>query len=172
MVGCGTSHAPAPPATLPAGSIAGLTSRERVLPASVLTAEALDHAGMARLLKRVNYIAGSEREFYGRSRPLSHVTARSLLFVDPRNAAAYLAWATRHTVETVGNLRSTRRLTVGDGGIMVRARGCGCHGEAPTFLALWRHGSIVFSILASGQGADDKRVAGLTIRLDVLARPA
>ncbi len=171
-IGCGTMHTPGPPATLPAGAIAGLASRERVLPPSVLSAEALDHAHLARLLEQSGYVTGREREFYGRTSSFSHVTSRALRFASPRGAAAYLTWAQAHTVNTVGAQRSTRTLNVGDGGIVVRARGCGCHGETPTFLATWRHGPLVLWLLASGPGADARRVDALAGRLDGLTKPA
>lgn len=169
VAGCGETHAPAPPATLPAGAIAGLTSRVRALPASVLASEALDHAGLARLLDHSGYAAGSEREFYGRSHIFSHVTARVLRFRDPQGASAYLTWARLHAVDTVGELRSKRRLLIGEAGIVVVPKGCGCHGETPTFMAIWRHGNLTLWLLASGPGANGARVDTLAGRLDDLA---
>ena len=170
--GCGGTHTATPPAALPANAIVGLKSRERTLPAPALVAEALDHTRLAQLLEQRGYVAGSEREFYGRSLPFSHVTARTLQFADERGAAAFLSWAQKHAVDTVGALRSKRPLRIGDGGAILRARGCGCHGEAPTFLALWRHGARVFWLLASGEGATGNRVTALAHTLDATTASA
>lgn len=166
--GCGTAHRPTPPATLPAGAVPGLTNRDRELPASTLFAEALDHVALGRLLDQGGYVTGSEREFYGRSPVFSHVIARVLRFRRPAGASAYLVWAQRHAADTVGALRSKRRLLIGETGVVVAPKGCGCHGETPTFLAIWRHGDLALWLLASGPGVNDRRVDALAGRLDDL----
>ena len=167
--GCGTAHRPTPPATLPAGAVPSLTNRERELQASTLVAEALDHATLHRLLDHGGYVTGNEREFYGRSPVFSHVIARVLRFRRPEGASAYLAWAQRHAVDTVGALRSKRRLLIGEAGVVVVPKGCGCHGETPTFLAIWQHADLALWLLASGPGVSDRRVDALAGRLDRLA---
>jgi hypothetical protein len=172
LAGCAGSGSPSPPVTLPPGAIAGLASRERALPAPVLAAEGLDHARLTQLLQEAGYAAGAEREFYGRARPYSHVVARTLRFRHAQGATRFLSWVRAHAADTLGAARTTHALTIGDGGTVVRARGCGCHGETPTFLASWRHGTLVLWLLASGPGANEHRVAALAARLDRLAQPA
>ena len=133
-----------------------------------LFAEALDHVALGRLLDQGGYVTGSEREFYGRSPVFSHVIARVLRFRRPAGASAYLVWAQRHAADTVGALRSKRRLLIGETGVVVAPKGCGCHGETPTFLAIWRHGDLALWLLASGPGVNDRRVDALAGRLDDL----
>jgi hypothetical protein len=172
LVACGTHSTPVPLSTLPTSALPHLASRDRELPAPTLAGEAFDHAAATKLLASAGYDDGREREFYGRSAPFAHVTARTLRFATPTGATRYLTWARQHAVDTTGPLRSIRALKIGDGGALVRARGCGCHGETPTYLATWRHGKFVFWLLASGPGADFERVDALATELDAAGNPA
>ncbi len=150
----------------PAGSLPGMQSRARTLPAAVLVAEATDHAGLRRVLERGAYAGGNEREFYGKTAVFNHVTEQVLRFGDPAGAGAYLRWLRAHSAQSLGAPRSITATRLGDGGFNYRPQGCGCHTETPTYLIAWRRGNLALTVLASGAGANRRTVNALASRLD------
>ncbi len=161
----GVAAAPIVP-TPPAGSLPGMQSRARPLPSAVLVAEAVDHRSLRRVLEQGLYVAGSEREFTGRTATFNHVTEQALRFGNGAGASGYLRWLRVHTAETLGDARSVTASDIGTGGFVYRPRGCGCHSETPTYLIAWQRGPLALTLLASGSGARAKTVEALARKLD------
>jgi len=155
-----------PVSTPPAGSLPEMQSRARALPQAVLVAEVIDHAGLRHVLDRGGYVAGSEREFFGRTPVFSHVTEQVLRFESGAGAAGYLRWLRAHTTESLGAPRSVTASGIGTDGFVYRPKGCGCHSDTPTYLIAWRRGNLVLTVLASGNGATAKTAGTLSRRLD------
>ena len=153
---------PAPPA----GSLPELRSRARPLRPALLVAEVVDHAGLRGVLEHGRYLAGSEREFSGRSAVFNHVTERVLRFGSGAGATSYLRWLRAHTAESLGASRSVTAFGLGPEGFIYRPRGCGCHSETPTYLIAWRRGKLALTVLASGSGASAKTAGELARSLD------
>ena len=143
-----------------------MQSRARPLPATVLVAEVVDHAGLRRVLERGGYAGGNEREFYGKTEVFNHVTERVLRFGSAAGATSYLRWLRTHSAQSLGAPRSITATGLGDGGFTYRPQGCGCHTETPTYLIAWRHGNLALTVLASGAGATPRTVNTLARRLD------
>jgi hypothetical protein len=143
-----------------------MQSRARPLPSAALVAEAIDHRGLQRVLERGLYVAGSEREFTGRTAVFNHVTEQVLRFGAEAGASSYLRWLRAHTAETLGGPRSVTASGIGTEGFVYRPRGCGCHSETPTYLIAWRRGPFALTVLASGNGARAKNVEALARKLD------
>ena len=149
-----------------AGSLPDMQSRARPLGTAALVAEAVDHAGLRRVLDRGGYVAGNEREFFGTHPVFDHVTERVLRFETGSGASSYLRWLRAHTAESLGAPRSVTPLDIGTEGFRFRPRGCGCHSETPTYLVAWRRGPLALTVLASGGGASAKTVGALARALD------
>lgn len=149
-----------------AGSLPDMRSRARPLGTAALVAEAVDHAGLRRALDRGGYVAGNEREFFGRTPVFDHVTERVLRFETASGASSYLRWLRAHTAESLGAPQSVTPLDIGVEGFRFRPRGCGCHSETPTYLVAWRRGPLALTVLASGGGASAKTVGALARALD------
>jgi hypothetical protein len=155
-----------PVPTPPAGSLPEMKSRARHLGPTVLVAEAVDHEGLRRVLDRGRYVAGSEREFFGRAVLYNHVTERVLRFDREAGASSYLRWLRVHAADVLGEPQSLSASPIGNEGFVYRPRGCGCPSERPTFLIAWRRGRDVLTVLASGNGATAQTTGGLARRLD------
>ena len=162
----------APAAALPAvpkpsaGALPDMQSRARPLGTAALVADAVDHAGLRRVLDRGGYVAGNEREFFGRTPLFDHVTERVLRFETGSGASSYLRWLRAHAAESLGAPRSVTTLDIGTEGFRFRPRGCGCHSETPTYLVAWRRGRLALTVLASGDGASAKTVGAVARALD------
>jgi hypothetical protein len=152
--------------TPPAESLPGMQSRARQLPPAVLVSEVVDHRGLRRVLDRGLYVAGSEREFTGRTAVFNHVTEQVLRFGGGAGASSYLRWLRAHTAESLGDPRSVTASSIGTEGFVYRPRGCGCHSETPTYLIAWRRGPLALTVLASGSGASAKTADALARKLD------
>ena len=152
--------------TPPRDSLPGMKSRSRSLPATVLVAEAIDHAGLRQTLERGGYAGGNEREFYGATDVFNHVTEQALRFGSTTGAATYLRWLRAHAAQALGPPRSITASRLGGGGFSYRPQGCGCHTETPTYLIAWRHGKLALTVLASGAGANPRTVNALARRLE------
>ena len=152
--------------TPPAGSPPGMQSRTRPLPATVLVAEVVDHAGLRRTLDQGGYVGGREREFFGKTVVFNHVTEQVLRFGGAAGATSYLRWLRAHSAQSLGAPRSITAAGIGRSGFIYRPQGCGCHTETPTYLIAWRRGNLALTVLASGVGASQKTVNALARRLD------
>lgn len=172
--GCGSGEeqaAPPPPASLPSSALPDLDSRARALGAAALAADSLDPDALAELLDDAGFVAGSEREFSGKTRTFDHVVARSLLFEDARGADAYLGWLRGHGEDFLGRTQAADVSPPGESGVAFALAPCGtCKKETPTFLAGWRRGATVLTLLAAGSGANPERFSALAEDFDELAR--
>jgi hypothetical protein len=170
-IGCGAeeksaSTTPGPP-TLPASALPDLESRARVLGLEALAADSLEPEPLRELLEDSGYVAGSEREFSGKTTTFDHVVARTLLFEDQEGADAYLGWLGAHGHDFLGRADRARLGLPGNSGVGFTLARCGtCKKELPTFLAGWRRGATVLSLLASGSGANPQRFGALARDLD------
>jgi hypothetical protein len=169
LAGCGAEMqaTPALPDTLPALALPGLDSRVRSLDARTLAADSLRPGALADLLADAGYVAGREREFSGRSRTFNHVVARTLLFEERQGGEHYLDWLRRHGRDLLGRAVPVHLTTPGKSGVALTLVPCGaCKNELPTFLAAWRRGATVMSLLAAGPGANPERFSALVQEQD------
>jgi hypothetical protein len=169
--GCGSGEENAAttprPATLPASVLPGLDERARTLGAEALAADSLVPAPLRQLLEDSGYVTGSEREFSGKTKTFDHVIARALLFEEPQGADAYLEWLGEHGDDFLGRAEPAKLALPGTSGVAFTLAACGtCKKELPTFLAGWRRGATVLSLLASGSGANPERFGELARDLD------
>ena len=104
-VGQATAAGPLVPAP-PAGALPDMKSRARPLRSVALVAEAVDHAGLRRVLESGGYVAGSEREFFGGTSRFNHVTEQVLRFRRGAGASGYLRWLRAHVDDELGAPRS------------------------------------------------------------------
>jgi hypothetical protein len=169
LAGCGESDeaaAPAPP-TLAGGALPDLESRTRTLDAEAVADDSLEPEQLAAVLDDASFQRGSEREFFGKTKTFDHVVARILRFADAEGADRYLGWFGEHPDDFLGTSGPAEVETPGDSGVVFRLVPCGsCKKELPTFLAGWRHGAVVATLLASGSGANEERFAALARELD------
>jgi len=164
---CGAKEERAAPPTLPAGSLPELSSSARTLDAESLAADALRPAALAGLLAEAGYETGREREFSGKTRIFDRVVARSLRFESAEGAEAYLGWLRRHGKDFLGRAVPAKVSVPGESGVAFALLRCGtCKKELPTFLAGWRRGELVLSLLAAGSGANAERFGALARDLD------
>jgi hypothetical protein len=148
--------------TLPAAALPQLDSRVRSLDTQALAADALRPDALVDILAAAGYVAGREREFSGRTRVFNHVVARTLVFEREEGGERYLDWLSRHGRDLLGRAAPARLSTPGKSGVALTLVPCGaCKNELPTFLAGWRRGATVLSILAAGPGANPERVSAL-----------
>jgi hypothetical protein len=166
--GCGggepdaRGESPAPTAGPPL--VAGLERATRVVDLDTVAADALEPRALARLLDEAGYEIGLEDEYSGRTKLYAHVIARRLEFERTEGAARYVAWLRRNAADLLGTAKPASAFEAGDG-FLTRDAGCGCHSDLPTFLAAWREGSIVRTLLADGPGVDRRRFVALTRHL-------
>jgi hypothetical protein len=146
-------------------SLSGLNRSERELDLDALSKDALEPAALAGVLEQANYEGGGEIEYTGRTKLYSHVVTRALQFASPDGAAAYLEWLNRNAADVLGQVKSSQHLAVGSDGVLLLEQGCNCHSDLPTYLAAWRQGSVVRTLLADGAGANAQRVMALAREL-------
>ena len=167
LAACGGAAEEPPPPTLPADALPKLSSEARRLDRSALAADALRPGDLSRFLREAGYVEGVEREFFGRSDTFDRVVARGLRFEDAEGADAYLRWVRAHGRDLVGPTELRRPLDLGSSPVLLALVPCAtCKKELPTYLAAWRRGEVVFSLLASGRGVNRERFAALAGELD------
>jgi hypothetical protein len=169
--GCGAGEESAPttpaPPTLPASALPDLEQRARALGLDALADDSLEPEPLRQLLDESGYVTGSEREFSGKTPTFDHVIARTLVFADLKGADAYLGWLGMHGHDFLGRANPAKLELPGDSGVGFTLAACGtCKKELPTFLAGWRRGTTVLSLLASGSGANPERFGALARELD------
>jgi hypothetical protein len=168
LAGCGAGEETAPGLrTLPPEALPELTSRTRSLDAEALAADALDPAALADVLDKAGFETGREREFSGKTKTFDHVVARALRFASPDGAEAYLDWLRGHGTDFLGRAAPANLSSPGESGVTFMLVRCGtCKKELPTFLAGWRRGDVVLSLLAAGSGANPDRFEDLAHDFD------
>jgi hypothetical protein len=176
MTGCGGGLKGAPSATttgwtyyvplIDSDSLSGLSRTDRELDRDALSEDALEPAALASVLEQARYEGGVEIEYTGRTKLYSHVVTRTLNFSAPSGASTYLQWLDRNASDLLGPVKSRKALPVGSEGVLLLEQGCNCHSDLPTYLAAWRHGSVVRTLLADGAGANARRVTALARELD------
>jgi hypothetical protein len=173
LAGCGSEkqQAARPLRTLPAAALPELESRSRTLDIEALAADALEPGELADLLADAGFDTGREREFSGRTRTFDHVVARTLRFESEDGAEAYLGWLREHGDDVLGRAAPAKLVPPGESGVAYTLVPCGtCKKELPTFLAGWRRGEIVLSLLAAGSGGNPDRFDGLAREFDGVLR--
>jgi len=159
---------PRPPGTLAASALPGLHSRARSLDAAAVAAD-VGTPALEGLLEGAGYLAGSEREFFGRTRTFSHVVARVLEFHDPEGASRFLDWVRSHPEAVLGRARADEPLRLGRSPLLFSLGPCGCHAEVPTFLAAWQRDVRVLWLLIAGPGVTHRTVDSLARAFDRVA---
>jgi hypothetical protein len=167
--GCGgDTDAPQPVAESPEPGprlVEGLNRSTRVVDRDTLAGDALEPATLGRLLDDAGYTIGLEEEYTGRTETYAHVVARRLEFSRADGAARYVAWLRTNAADLLGTAKPATSVDLGTDGFLTRDEGCGCHSDLPTFLAAWREGSIVQTLLADGPGVDRTRFVSLAREL-------
>lgn len=146
-------------------SLSDLSRSRRKLDVDALSEDALEPAALAGVLEEADFEGGVEVEYTGRTKLYSHVVTRTLSFAAPSGASAYLRWLDRNASDLIGQVKSEQTLPVGSDGVLLLEEGCGCHSDLPTYLAAWRDGSDVHTLLADGAGVNDRRVKALAAQL-------
>jgi hypothetical protein len=169
VAACGSEQeqpAPSPP-TLPATALRELDSRARALDTEALAEDALEPDELAALLDDAGFLTGSEREFSGRTKTFDHVVARSLRFENAAGADEYLRWLGDHGNDILGAAEPAELTPLGESAVAYTLARCGtCKKELPTFLAGWRRGDVVLTLLAAGSGGNPERFEALARRFD------
>jgi hypothetical protein len=147
-------------------TLAGLSVSSRELDAGALADDALDRNALAALLRRSGFRGGAENEYSGRTETFNHVVSRVLVFEEPSGARAYLGWLQANASDIVGKVAWQKPLALGEDGTIVLQAGCGCHSDLPTYLAAWRRGDSVVTLLADGSGVNRARFEALARELD------
>jgi hypothetical protein len=167
----GSEPAPQPPATLSADALSDLASTARTLDAAALASDAFDRGVLERVLDEGGFATGREREFTGLTDTFDHVVARTLVFEDAAGADAYLEWLGRHGEDFLGRVDAAGVMPPGESGVAFVLVPCGiCKKELPTYLAGWRRGHTVLTLLAAGSGANPETFLALARRLDDTVR--
>jgi hypothetical protein len=173
LAGCGgtakepSSAEPAAPVTLETDAIPELSVRERDLAARDVAADSFRPDELAAVLADAGYVAGVEREFYGRSDRFDRVVVRTLVFGSVAGAQAYVDWLEAHPDEFLGISKAEPPPAFGEDGFAFSVVPCGtCKKQLPTMLIVWRHGPTVAFLLAAGRGADRARFDSLARLLD------
>ena len=146
-------------------ALSDLSRTDRELDPDALSEDALEPAALASVLEEARFEGGHEIEYTGRTKLYSHVVTRTLSFAAPSGASAYLRWLDRNASDLIGQVKSKQALPVGSDGVLLLEEGCGCHSDLPTYLAVWRDGSVVRTLLADGAGANERRVTTLAREL-------
>jgi len=170
---CGSdeSETTAPPPTLPAAALRDLASSVRTLDTAALAADAFEQGELEGILTAGGFTTGSEREYSGKTETFDHVVARTLVFEDVAGASAYLDWLGAHGDDILGRADATGVALPGDSGVAFVLEPCGiCKKELPTYLAGWRRGEVVLTLLAAGSGATPDRFLALARQLDETVR--
>ena len=157
--GAGTLIEPGPPL------VEGLTRSTRPLERERLASEAIQPERLREVLDEAGFRGGSEDEYSGRTDLYSHVVARRLAFESPGGATRYVDWVRANAADFLGTTKPAAPLDVGADGFLTRDAGCGCHSDLPTFLAAWRDGASVQTLLADGPGVDRARFVALARQL-------
>jgi hypothetical protein len=175
MSGCGSDSEGAPATTdtgrtnyVPVAdpnSLSDLNRRDRELDVDALSEDALEPAALAGVLQKAAFEGGEEIEYTGHTRLYSHVITRTLLFAKPDGANGYLRWLDENAADILGQVKSRQPLAVGSDGVLLLEQGCNCHSDLPTYLAAWRDGAVVRTLLADGAGANERRVTALAREL-------
>jgi hypothetical protein len=171
LAGCGADeeHAVAAPPTLPASALPDLESRARTLDVETVAEDALEPDELAQLLGDAGFVTGSEREFSGRTKTFDHVIARSLRFDSVDGADSYLGWLGQHGDDILGAADPAQVAPLGESSVAYTLARCGtCKKELPTFLAGWRRGEVVLTLLAAGSGGNPDRFDTLARELDAV----
>ncbi len=166
--GCGDEPAGDAAAEAPEAGpavVEGLERTTRVLDDNALAADALEPDGLSDLLDEAGYAIGLEDEYSGRTDLYAHVVSRQLEFEATDGATSYLEWLRLNAADLLGTARRAASIDVGADGFLTRDKGCGCHSDLPTYLAAWREGSTVRSLLADGPGVDRERFVALAREL-------
>jgi hypothetical protein len=168
LAGCGAEEESArAPQTLPASALPQLASSARTLDADAVALDALQPQALSRLLEDAGFEVGREREFSGKTTTFDHVVARTLRFETDDGAHAYLDWLSRHGHDILGRAEPAKLPLPGDSGVAFTLFRCGsCKKELPTFLAGWRRGEVVLTLLAAGSGANPERFDALVGEFD------
>ena len=171
LAACGSEEEQAapPPPTLPATALPALDNRARTLDAEALAEDAREPGELTALLDEAGFLSGSEREFSGRTKTFDHVVARSLRFESPEGADEYLHWLGGHGDDFLGAAEPAELAPLGEAAVAYTLARCGtCKKELPTFLAGWRRGDVVLTLLAAGSGGNPDRFETLARRLDAV----
>jgi hypothetical protein len=146
-------------------SLSDLSHEDRELDLEALSEDALEPTALASLLEEARFEGGVEIEYTGRTRLYSHVVTRTLAFAAPPGASAYLEWLDQNASDILGPVESKQTLSVGSDGVLLLQQGCNCHSDLPTYLAAWRDGAVVRTLLADGAGVNARRVTALAREL-------
>jgi hypothetical protein len=157
--GSGSVTQPGPPL------VVGLTRSSRPLARDALASDALEPARLLEVLDEAGFRGGSEDEYSGRTDLYNHVVSRRLAFEGPGGAARYVDWLRTNAADLLGTAKPADPFDVGADGFLTRDAGCGCHSDLPTFLAAWRDGASVQTLLADGPGVDRARFVALARQL-------
>lgn len=146
-------------------SLSDLHHEDRELDREALSEDALEPAALSDLLEEARFEGGFEIEYTGRTKLYNHVVMRTLDFAGASGASTYLRWLDRNASDILGPVKSKQALPVGSDGVLLLQEGCNCHSDLPTYLAAWREGPIVRTLLADGPGANERRVTALAREL-------
>jgi hypothetical protein len=145
--------------------VEGLKRNTRPLDREALVADALQREPLLAVLDEAGFRAGLEDEYSGRTDLYAHVVSRRLEFSHGDGAARYVDWLRNHAADLLGTTKPADPLNIGAGGFLTRDAGCACHSDLPTFLAAWRDGTRVRTLLADGPGVDRARFVALARQL-------
>jgi hypothetical protein len=169
--GSGSGAETPPPDPLPAKALPELSSSVRTLDRAALATDALAPAQLETLLDEAGYVTGREREFSGKTKMFDHVVARTLRFDDEEGAEQYLRWLRAHGTDFLGRAAPAPPPVRADSAVAFVLVRCGtCKKELPTFLAGWRDGPLVASLLAAGPGVNKESFAALAREVDAAVR--
>ena len=158
-----------PPQTLPGSALPGMRAAERSIGPDELAQDAVQVEAARAALERLGLAAGVEQEFTGHTPLFDHVVARTLRFDDDAGAAGYLGWLRTHADEVLGDAKPETALGLGEDGVAFTLVPCGaCKHELPTYLAAWRRGDEVATLLAAGRGANAETFRALAEKLDAV----
>ena len=88
------------------------------------------------------------------------------MFEHAVGADAYLDWLHENASDLIGKVKSRERLALGRDGTLFAEQGCRCHMNLPTYLAGWRRGKTVLTLLADGPRLDRDRFRALAREQD------
>ena len=146
-------------------SLSDLSRSQRELDVDALSQDALEPVALAAVLEEADFEGGVEVEYTGRTKLYSHVVTRTLLFAKPHGASVYLRWLDQNAADILGPVKSRGPLPLERDGFLLLQQGCNCHSDLPTYLAAWRDGSDVHTLLADGAGVNARRVNALAREL-------
>jgi hypothetical protein len=157
------------PTGLPADALPGMQSEVAVLGAAALARDALDPAGLEKLLGEVGYVSGRQRTFSGPGERFSLAITRVLVFESADGAGRYVSWLRAHPEDLLGKAQALEPLNLpGSPFLMIHLPGGCCPKAVPIYLSAWRRGHTVLFLKASGRQADVGAVEDLAEELDVV----